>query len=48
MQAAANAKDKYGIAEEDLYVSECYATQAGYLKRSISRAKGRYANGGAA
>ena len=41
MQAAANAKDKYGIEEDDLFVSECYATQAGYLKRSQPRAKGR-------
>ena len=40
-QAAANAKDKYGLEEKDLYVSECYADQAGYLKRAQPRAKGR-------
>ena len=42
-QAAANAKDKYGLEEKDLYVSECYADQAGYLKRAQPRAKGRSA-----
>lgn len=41
ISAAANAKNNMGMSKAKLYVSECFADQAGMLKRFRPRAKGR-------
>ena len=41
ISAASNAKNNNGMSKAKLYVSECFADQAGQLKRFRPRAKGR-------
>lgn len=41
ISAASNAKNNQDMSKAKLYVSECFADQAGQLKRFRPRAKGR-------
>ena len=41
ISAASNAKNNNNASKAKLYVSECFADQAGQLKRFRPRAKGR-------
>ncbi len=39
--AAANAENNLGMSKDNLYVAECYATNAPQMKRMMPRARGR-------